>query len=296
MAVVPHLSQNPPGANKDLLFTAVSCWHSDCHVNLVRLLLFASFACAQGSFPDPAALLKEIQANQQKMDEIRENYTFHRMVTEEDLDDKGAVVKTTTQEREIFFVNGHRIGRLVKKNGAELKGTEEKNEQARVRKLIETSMKAPPKRRGQGGMVAQILPMAIVSNPRRLTFHGRSTLAYDFTGDPQAKGKTTNEKAAKKMAGTLWFDEADRQVARMEVHFYDNFRIGGGFLASVQKGTMIEVERSPIGDGLWMETSNDQHVSARIVVKNFRENTHASDFDFKKFSVEAVEKPPPPAK
>ena len=38
-----------------------------------------------------------------------------------------------------------------------------------------------------------------------------------------------------------------------------------------------------------METSNDQHISARIVVKNFRQNTHAKDFDFKKFNVEAVE-------
>jgi hypothetical protein len=255
----------------------------------VRLFLLASLACAQTPFPDPATLLKESQANQRKMEDIRENYTFHRILTEDELDDKGAVVKSTSQEREIFFVNGHRIGRLVKKNGVPLDGKEEKNEQARVKKLVETSMKAPPQRRGApGGMIGQILPMVRVSNPRRITFHGRSTLAYDFTGDPDAKGKSTNENAAKKMAGALYFDEADHQVARMEVHFYDNFRIGG-FLASVQKGTTIEMERSPIGNGLWMETSRDEHLDARIVVKKFRENTHARDFDFKKFNVEAVE-------
>jgi hypothetical protein len=172
----------------------------------------------------------------------------------------------------------------------ELKETVEKNEQARVKKLVEMSMKSPPKRTGgQLSMIGEILPMVKISNPRRVTLHGRSTLAFDFTGDPQAKGKGTNQNAAKKMAGTLWFDEADRQVARMEVHFYDNFRIGG-FLASVQKGTMFEVERSPIGDGLWMETSNEQHVSARIAVKTFRQNVHAKDFDFKKFNVEAQAK------
>ena len=270
-------------------------WRSAC--SIVPVLLIVSFAFAQAAFPEPATLLKEIQANQHRMDEIRENYTFHRIVTEDDLDEKGAVVKTTTQEREVFFVNGHRVARLVKKNGVELKGTEEKNEQARVRKLIETCMKSPPKRKaGQISMIGEILPMAKISNPRRLAFHDRSTLAYDFTGDPQAKAKGTNENAAKKMAGTIWFDEADRQVARMEVHFYDNFRLGGGFLASVQKGTMFEVERSPIGDGLWMETSNDQHVSARIVVKNFRENLHARNFSFKKFNVEAVQQIDPPGK
>jgi hypothetical protein len=270
-------------------FPPVLGWRSAC--STVQLFLFVSFALAQSTFPDPATLLKEIQANQHKMDDIRENYTFHRIVTEDDLDEKGAVIKTTTREREIFFVNGHRIGRLVKKDGMELKGTEEKNEQSRVKKLIEISMKAPPPKRraGQFSMIGEILPVMKVSNPRRLDFHGRSTLAYDFTGDPQAKAKGTNENAAKKMAGTIWFDEADRQVARMEVHFYDNFRIGGGFLASVQKGTMFQIERSPIGEGLWMETSNNQHVSARIVVKNFRQNVHAKDFDFKKFNVEAVE-------
>jgi hypothetical protein len=257
----------------------------------MRLLLFASLACAQAPFPDPVVLLKDIQANQQKMDEIRENYTFHRIVTEQDLDDKGAVVKTTTEEREIFFVNGHRIGRLVKKNGVELTRAEEKSEQARVKKLIETSMKAPPKARG-GSLISELLPMAKVSNPRRLSLNGRSTLAYDFTGDPHAKGKSTTENAAKRMAGTLWFDEADRQVARMEVRFYQDFRIGGGFLASVKNGTMQSVERSPIGDGLWMETAREQHVDARIVVRNFRQNVHVKDVDFKKFNVDAVQTNP----
>ncbi len=124
------------------MFPPVLGWRSAC--STVQLFLFVSFALAQSTFPDPATLLKEIQANQHKMDDIRENYTFHRIVTEDDLDEKGAVIKTTTREREIFFVNGHRIGRLVKKDGMELKGTEEKNEQSRVKKLIEISMKAPP--------------------------------------------------------------------------------------------------------------------------------------------------------
>lgn len=244
--------------------------------------------------PDPQILLKEIQANQHKMDDVRENYTFHRIRTEEDLDEKGAVIETTTQEREVFFVNGRQIARLVKKDGVELCGSQERNEQTRVRKLIETATKSgsPPRRKG---LISQILPMAKISNPRRLSLNGRPTLAYDFIGDPSAKGKDMNEKAAKKMAGTIWFDEADRQIARFEVHFYENFRIGG-FLANIQKGTRIALEQSPIGDGLWMQTSNEQHVVARIAVKGYRENVHMRDFDFKKFNVDVLQKVSPPAR
>jgi hypothetical protein len=76
------------------------------------------------------------------------------------------------------------------------------------------------------------------------------------------------------------------------VHLYDNFRLGGGLLASVQKGSTIEVEQSPIGDGLWMQTSSEQHVAARIVVKNVRENVHIKNVDFKKFNVDAIGKTP----
>lgn len=258
----------------------------------------AAFACAQ-AIPDLETLLRDVQANQHKMEEIRDNYTFHRTIIEEDLDDKGSVVKTTTTEREFFFVNGRGIGRLVKQNGVALSAREQKQEDARVKNIVEIAMKTAPKaRRGRGpvGMIGQILPMVKISNPRQISFHGRSTLVFDFTGDPHAKAKGTNENAAKKMAGTIWFDEADRQVARLEVHFYDNFRIGGGLLASVQKGTTMEVEQSPIGDGLWMQTSNDQHVNARIVVKNFRQNVHTRNTDFKKFNVDVLQQIAPPDK
>jgi hypothetical protein len=261
-------------------------------VRVFAVILFISLAFAQ-SIPDPQVLLTQIRANQHKMDEIRENYTFRRIRTEEDLDDKGSITKTTTDEHEVFFVNGRQIARLIKRNGAALNEAEEKKEQARVTDVIKTAMKADgPAKRGRGNvsLIAEILPMADISHPRRVTLHGRSTLAYDFTGDPHAKASGRNESAAKKLAGTLWFDEADKQVARLEVHFYDNFRIGAGLLASVQKGTSFEVEQSPIGDGLWMQTSNEQHLVARIVVKGVRENVHIKNVDFKKFNVDAVAK------
>ncbi len=263
-------------------------------MRLFGISLLFSLASAQ-AIPDIETLLREAQANQHKMDDIRENYTFHRITVTEDIDDQGVVLKKTSTEREVFFVNGRQIGRLVSRNGVALKEAEEKTEQARVTNVVKMAMKSGPgPRRGRGniGMISTILPMAKISNPRRIEFHGRSTLAFDFTGDPHAKANSTNESVARKMAGSIWFDEADHQVARMEVHLYDNFRLGGGLLASVQKGSTIEVEQSPIGDGLWMQTSSEQHVAARIVVKNVRENVHIKNVDFKKFNVDAIGKTP----
>src|SRR5665213_2995787 len=77
------------------------------------------------AIPDPVALLNEVQEHQRKTDPIRENYTFHEIVRTDSLDAKGAVTETRSEESEVFLVNGHRIIRLVKKNGVELSAKEQ---------------------------------------------------------------------------------------------------------------------------------------------------------------------------
>ena len=247
--------------------------------------------CAEEPVPDPAALMKEVQAHQQKMGEVRENYTFHRIVRLEELNGKGRVKKTTVREHEVFFVNGRQIGRLVKRDGNPLSEEEDKKEQDRVRKLtLEFSKKPPSFGRGGGvNLISMILAVSEVSNPRRNEMNGRSTLVFDFKGNPKAEAHGMPSKAAKKLAGTVWIDEADRQVARLEVEFYDNFSVAGGLLASIKKGTIIKVEQSPIGEGLWMQTASQQHMNLRVIAKSLHENVQTKNFDFKRFNVEALQ-------
>lgn len=260
------------------------------------VVLFA--ACLRAQLPEPAALLEEVKANQHKLDQIRENYTFHATRKVDALDKNGAIVTTSSSEREVFFVNGQRIARLVKKDGKDLSPSEDKAEQIRVKKLIETVVKG-----GKGGgpqpgarlnEISAILAVVKISNPRRLLFKGRQTLVYDFTGDPKARSHDMEQSAAKKMSGTIWFDETDRQVARFEVRFNDTFHVAGGLFASVQKDTTLEVEQSPVGDGLWMQTASAEHLDARVVLSKLREDVHVTDFDFRKFNAETLEKIGPP--
>ena len=220
-------------------------------------------------------------------------------VTDE-LGKNGAVSRTDQEERNVFFVNGYRIARLVRRNGKELNEGESKSEQDRVSRLIEKDMKAPPghsyNRRGENAGISQILPLMKISNPRRISLNGRSTLAYDFVGDPHAKAHGMAEDAAKKIAGTVWVDEADREVARLEARFDDTFRIGGGFVASIQKGTSLIFEQSPLGRELWMPTASEIHLAAReLLVKGVRQNIHIKDSDFRRFDVDVLQQIAPPA-
>src|ERR1700721_917945 len=110
-------------------------------MNLV--LAVASLFLAQTPMPEPATLVKEIEAHQRRMDELRENYTFHEVTLTDELDTNGAVKGTESEERDVFFVNGYRIARLVKKNGVSLDPADEKKEQDRITKLVAQRAKEP---------------------------------------------------------------------------------------------------------------------------------------------------------
>ena len=254
----------------------------------IAAVVFVSFIGADVPIPDVTALMKEVQAHQKKMDEVRENYTFHRIARVEEMDSKGTVKKTTVTEREIFFVNGHQIGRVVKRDGLALSDSEEKKEQERARKLTLEFSKKPPAYGNGGGvnLIGIVLGVSEFSAPQRTMLNGRPALKVTFKGDPKAEAHGMREKGAKKLAGTVWIDEADRQVARLEVEFYDNFHVAGGLLASIQKGTVIKLEQAPIGEGLWMFTSNEQHMNLRVITKSVHENSYIRNFDFKKFNVD----------
>ncbi len=239
--------------------------------------------------PDIRQLMNEVQAHQKQLEKVRENYTYSSLQTTQDIDQNGKVTKTESVEGEDFFVNGHVIERNVKKNGQPLSGHDEQKETERVTKLVEKAEKTPPDQplQGQTISISRVLEIMEVRNPRRESYRGRPTIVFDFIGRKDAKTHGLVEDASKKLQGTIWIDEADRQVAHIEVIFNDNFRIAGGLFASVQKGTNFRFDQAPVSDGLWLPTGAEGSMQARVLmVKNLRQHFTERVYDYKRFSVE----------
>ena len=126
-----------------------------------------------------------------------------------------------------------------------------------------------------------------VRNPRRETYRGRPTIVFDFVGRKDAKTHGLVEDASKKLQGTMWVDEADRQIAHLEVSFNDNFRIAGGLLASIEKGSSFRFDQAPVNGEIWLPTGGEGAMQARVLlVKSFRQHFQERDYDYKRFRVE----------
>jgi hypothetical protein len=239
--------------------------------------------------PDIRVLMKEVQAHQKLVEKERENDTYTSLITTQDLDANGKVTKTESEEDENFFVNSHLIARVVKKDGKPLDGHEEQKETDRVTKLVEKAQNTPPGQpiEGQTISISRLLEIMDVRNPRRENYRGRPTIVFDFIGRKDAKTHGMIEDASKKLQGTIWIDEADRQVAHLEVSFNDNFRVAGGVFATVQKGSNFHFDQAPVGGGVWLPTGGEGAMQARLLVfKNLRQHFTEREYDFKRFSVE----------
>lgn len=254
--------------------------------------LWPAQPAANAPLPDIRQLMREVQEHQRQLDKVRESYTFTSLETTEDIDANGQVKKTESTEQEDFFVNSHLIQRTVKKNGQPLDAKAQQKETDRVTKLVEKAQKTPPGQplQDSGVSISRLLEIMEVRNPRREVYRGRPTYVFDFAGRKDAKTHGFAENASKKLQGTIWIDEADRQVAHLEVHFTDDFRIAGGLFAKIDKGSRFRFDQAPVKDGLWLPTGGEGTVQARILLmKNLRQHVTERDFDYKRFSVETQE-------
>jgi hypothetical protein len=257
------------------------------------LCAVAAMAQAVTPLPDPATLLRQVREHQRLLDKTRENYTWRESVVIRRLDKNGSVKKTESEADYIFFVNTHEIRRRVEKDGKPLTPDEQKKEEDRVAKAIDKAEKTPPGESVDKNTVSitQVLSIMKASSTRREVIDGRSAIAFDFDGDPHAKTHGIAEDASKKISGTVWVDEKDREVRRLIAHFDDNFHVGFG-LFSVGKGSNFTFDQKLVNGELWLPVSAEAHVVAHAIgFIGYRADVNVIDANYQRFHASASQTP-----
>jgi hypothetical protein len=244
--------------------------------------------------PDIAELMHAVETNQRLAEAIEKEYLYRSAVTEQQFDKHGADKKSETMEYEIFWVEGVPVRRLLKKNGRELTADEQKKENERIDKDAARAKERRAKAdaagkqsdaRGDELMTAsRALELGSFTNPRRVKLNGRDTIVADYAGNPKAKTRTRFEDVVRDLAGTVWVDEQDRILVRAEGHFLNNFKIGGGLLVNIQKGTSFSMQQRKINDEVWLPSEIEGHGEARaFLFFSFHGSVRAVESGYRKF-------------
>ena len=242
----------------------------------------------QAPLPDLRQLMTEVEAHQKQLEKVRENYTFNAQVVTQEFDSNQQVKKTETLEFERFFVNGNQIGRKIKKDGKPLDEPEQQKETERITREVEKAQTPSGEKKMEENnfSLMRLLDVVEVGQARRENFRERPTIVCEFVGRKNAKARGIREDAFKKMRGTIWIDEEDHEVTRLEATFYDNFQIGFGLLARIQKGTRMNFDQAKINGEIWLPTTLEAVFDARLLFKGIHAHIVEHDSNFQRFHVE----------
>jgi len=254
----------------------------------------AAVAATESPLPDINALMQQVEANERKSEAIQKNYIYREQNKLEELNSHDGVKKTETREMEVFWLNGVQVVRTLKKDGKQLSGEEEKKESDRIDERVKKAQQKREKADSKGEETdsrgheeitfARMLELGSFSNARRDLVNGRPAILVDYTGDPKAKTHNYAEGVFRELAGTVWVDEQDRTLVRLEGHFINDFHVGGGLVINVKKGTWFKANFVKINNEVWLPQQIEADGHARYLLF-FSLNGHflGRTSDYRKF-------------
>jgi hypothetical protein len=244
--------------------------------------------------PDIVTMMHDVETNQRKAEAIEKDYIYRSVETQQELDSHGQIKKTTITESDHFWVNGVPVRRVVKKDGKPLSPDEIAKENERIDKITTKANEKREKANDQGKetdprgneevTVSRLLELGAFTNPRRVSLNGRDTIAVDYTGDPKAKTRNRAEDVIRDLSGTVWVDEQDHMLTRVEGRFANAFKIGGGLIASIQKDTRFSMVQTKVNAEVWLpERLEGQGSFHAMLFFGFNGSGQIVNSDYRKF-------------
>jgi len=246
---------------------------------IVVLSVATAVHSAQSSSPvDLDALAKSVR------DTIRQDYADPRLFTyteqgrEVDISKLG---KVTIGPLQTFEFIPKRIGeswkRLVAVDGKPLDPTElARNDAEHAKDLEKEKAETPRQRAARLKEEAEEVRErdAILDDAHAVfefgyicheTVHGEPMIVVSLTPRPDAKVKTREGGMMKQFAGRLWISEADKHLARVQLHAQDSVSIGWGVVARVEPGSGFDFVRKKVG-GSWVASELTVQGSGRTLM------------------------------
>jgi hypothetical protein len=226
--------------------------------------------------PDIPALMRQVETNQRVAESVEKDYLYREDSTVRELNRSGATKKTEERAFEIFWLQGVRVARMVRKDNKDLSPDEIAKENERIDKQVAKARERREKGDAAGKetdsdgrdeiTVSRILELGTFSNPRRILVAGRPTIVVDYAGNPNVKTHNAGEGMIKLINGIVCIDEQDKFIQHAEGHFIDNFKLGGGLLADISKGTSFAGTFVKINHEVWLPDHFEAHGHIRYLL------------------------------
>ena len=239
---------------------------------------------ASTPLPDIQTLLARVRARYDALESLRKTYVCTMSQVADEFSSNGSK-KTHTDEYQAFYVANTEVLQHLSHDGKPLSAQEAQKEQERVDKQLAKlkSKENKPAKDEVRLSASALLRLATFSNPRREVLNNRPTLVFDYVGNPHAPAKDLSEEIMRELTGTLWIDERDNAILRLNGTLQENFHIGGGLLVNIKRGSWFDFTEAPVNGEIWFPEQFTAHVDGRfLLLKGFNGNARDTFSDYRK--------------
>ena len=226
------------------------------------LVAVVSAQCAPsagGATPDAATLIQRVIQRAEEVARAGEEgkYCYEKSTVEEELDASGKTIKTTEEIYEVIPIQGIPFSRLVKTQGrglTEKEIREQNRKEEQFRKEVAQQHPNQSSTTNTDWLDKNLVNRFVFQIEGRESLHNRPVLIMSF--HPKANRgseKTVADKVLNRLAGKVWVDEQESEIAQLKVGLTADLSLGWFGLVGSLKQFDLTLERTRLPDGVWMD-------------------------------------------
>ena len=213
-------------------------------------------------------------------------FTFGKTRALEEFDSKGKLEDSKRSRQEWFPINGAPFARTVEKNGKPLTDKERKAEDEREAAVRAGKKPArgpeATKRDKEWQFTDEMLARYTFKVSGQELVRGRPAWVVEFA--PRSKDlpvKNVADRVANKVAGKVWVDAEDWELARMKFWLTEEVTLIGGIVGVLRKFELL-LERVRVEPNAWLPNVVDFDMAGRELLTNKRIHYREEAKDFRR--------------
>jgi hypothetical protein len=204
-------------------------------------------------------------------------YSYDKRALVEELDSNGAVTKSTEKHYKVDLIAGFPFPKLVRITGRELTQKELERENRRETEFRDKVTRMDLRRQaesGQSWITQEMIDRFEFIVIKREALRGRPALVLSFfPKEPPAVDGTIQDKILTRLAGTIWVDEEDDEVARLDASLQGGISMGWlGWIGSLNR-CQLTLDRVRMPEGVWVNMKHTLWFAARKLFGQMRYRT-----------------------
>jgi hypothetical protein len=241
------------------------------YVQIVAFVLLASFgfaiaqaraqesAVAIEAQTDPQKLVREVVENGRRLKEDPTYWTYRELIR------KDGKLET----HEVCQTGAGTIDRLVAINNQPLPPEQQRPEDARIQMLLANSAEIRREKQKQREDAAKQYRMfATFPDAFRYKYAGTEgrLIELKFQPNPEFVPNTRQEEVFHHLAGTMWVDPQQKQLARIDGELTSEVKFAGGLLGHLDQGGVFSVRFRQVDSGQWLMATLQVNMSGKALL------------------------------